>query len=429
VNQTPSLPPVAPLPPGYRLAELDDVADRDAIDELDRWGFAFEWRPEDVSSIVWALEPGRSVGVWREAAAGPRLAAVHSSFAFRLRVPGGARVPAGGLTVVAVHPGERRRGLARAMLHEHLRRTITAGEVVSVLDAAESGIYGRYGYGIATHRASARIGRGAGLRAVPGSEDHVVELATLDPVQHSEVVESIHRAVARPGWITRDTPALRAQHLVDWPSARRGAELRRIAIVRNAAGEPRAYGIFRREGKWADEGNPEGVVHVHDALALDAASARALWGVLTDLDLMGSVQVDNLAPDDALLGLLTELRGTKLRVHDDVWLRILDLPAALRARAYPAPVDVVLEVTDPLVESNAGRWHVRGAGSDVEVTRTEEPAELALDIADLATAYLGGTTLTALAAAGRVSELVPGTLTAAATAFGWPVAPSTGWGF
>lgn len=429
MHQTPSLPPVTPLPAGYRLAQLDDVADRDAMTELDRWGFAFDFAPEDVPVLVWTLEPGRSVGVWRETTDGRRLAAVHSSFAFRLQVPGGARLPAGGLTWVAVHPGERRRGLARAMLHEHLRRSITAGEVVSVLDAAESGIYGRYGYGIASHRASATVGRGAGLRPVAGSEGLLVEFATLEGDRHSDLVESVHGAVVRPGWITRDTPALRAEHLIDWPSARRGAEPKRIAIVRADGGEPRAYAIFRRKEKWADEGHPDGTVRVQDALALDAPAARALWGALTDLDLMTSVEVGNLAPDDALFGLLTELRGTKLRVHDDVWLRILDLPAALRARAYPAPVDVVLEVTDPLVESNAGRWRLRGSGSDVEVTRTEEPAHLSLDIADLATAYLGGTTLAALAAAGRAAELVPGSLTAVSTAFGWPLAPSTGWGF
>lgn len=426
---TPSLPVEGALPTGYTLAELDDVADRDAIIELDQWGFAFEFTPEDMPHRVWTLEPGRSVGVWRQSGQERRLAAVHSSFAFRLQLPGGTYIPASGLTWVAVHPGERRRGLARAMLHAHLRRSIERGEVVSVLNAAESGIYGRYGYGIATHRASVTLGRGATLRDVAGSEDLHVEFATLDGALHSEVVEAVHGAVVRPGWIPRDTPALRAEHVVDWPSARRGAERRRIAIVRDTDGRPRAYGIFRRKGTWADEGQPDGTVRMHDAAALDGAAARALWGALSDMDLMSSVEVGNLAPDDALLGLLTELRGTKLRVHDDVWLRLLDLPAALQARSYQAPVDAVLEVSDALVTSNAGRWQLRGRGSNVEVTRTEAPADVAIDVADLAAAYLGGTTLGALAAAGRATELVPGTLLPLSAAFGWPLAPATGWGF
>ncbi|WP_324652915.1 GNAT family N-acetyltransferase [Georgenia sp. H159] len=422
-------PPEVPLSAGYRLAELDDAADRDAIHDVDRWAFAFDLAPEDEAALVWTLEPGRSVGVWHDGPRGTTLAAVHSSYAFRLQVPGGGRIPAAGLTWVGVHPGHRRRGLGRAMLHAHLRRSRERGEVVSVLNAAESSIYGRYGYGVATHRTSATLGRGAGLRDVPGSTDLVVELETLDPQRHGDVVEHVHAQVVRPGWITRDTPALRADHLVDWPSARRGAERRRIAVVRGPAGEPFGYAVFRRKEKWSQENKPEGTVSVHDVLALDAASSRALWGALLDLDLMGSVEVHNLAPDDAGFGLLTELRGINRRLHDDVWLRVLDLPAVLRARAYAAPVDVVLDVSDPLIPDNAGRWHVRGGPGGVEVSRTDAAAHLALDVSDLASASLGGTTLAALAAAGRVTELAPGTLHPAAAAFGWPVAASTGWGF
>ncbi|MBD8063794.1 GNAT family N-acetyltransferase [Actinomycetaceae bacterium Sa1BUA1] len=398
--------------------------------EIDRWAFAFDLNPEDEPADVWNLEPGRSVGVWHDATRGPVLAAMHSSFAFRVQVPGGERLPAAGLTWVGVHPGHRRRGLSRAMLHAHLRRSRERGEVLSVLNAAESGIYGRYGYGIASHRVSLSLSRGAGLRAVPGADALAVELETLDPAYHGpEVVERVHGAVVRPGWITRDTPELRAAHLVDWPSARRGAERKRIAVVRDSSGEPRGYAVLRRKESWGEENLPAGTVSVHDALALDPAASRALWSTLLDLDLMGQVKAHNLAPDDALLGLLIELRGIERRVHDDVWVRILDVRAALEARAYPAAVDVVLEVDDALVPDNASRWHVRGGPDGAEVTRTDEPAQLALGIADLGAVYLGGTSLAALAAAGRATELVPGTLVPAATAFAWPVAASTGWGF
>src|SRR5690625_3531051 len=332
-------PSVVPLAPGYRLTELDDAEDRDAMQDVDGWAFAYEFAPEDEQVAVWTLEPGRSVGVWHDGPRGTSLAAMHSSFAFRVQVPGGEALPAAGLTRVGVHPGHRRRGLGRAMLLAHLRRSRERGEVFSVLNAAESGIYGRYGYGIATHRATATLGRGAGLRHVPGSEELVVELDTLDAERHSVDVEHVHGRVERPGWITRDTEALRRVHLLDWPSARRGAERRRIAVVRGADGEPRGYAVFRRSEKWGDGGQPQGTVRVQDALALDAAAARALWGALLDLDLMTTVEVRNLAPDDAVLGLLTDLRGINLRVLDDVWLRILDVPAALSTRAYLGAVE------------------------------------------------------------------------------------------
>jgi len=426
----PALPEIPPLPAGYRLAELDDVADRPAIIDVDRWAFAYELSPEDEAAAVWELEPGRTAGVWDERdASARRLAAVHSSFAFELPVPGGARVPTAGLTWVGVHPGHRRRGLARAMMTAHLVRSARRGEVISALYAAETGIYGRYGYGVATQHATARIGRGAALRDVPGAQDLVVELDRVDPARHGELIEAVHAAVDRPGWIRRGSPALRAGHLVDWPSARKDAESMRIAVVRTAAGEPRAYALFRRKESWSDAGQPEGTVKLRESVALDAAAARALWGTLTDLDLMASVHTGRLAVDDALLHLLADLRGAQVRLHDGVWLRLLDVGAALAARRYAADVDVVLEVQDDLFGGNAGRWHLRGSPEAATAQRTGAPAHLSLDVAALASAYLGGTSLAALAGAGQVSEHVPGSLAAASTAFGWPLAPAMSWGF
>lgn len=427
---TVNAPEIPPLPDGYRLAELDDVADRAAMTDVDRWAFAYELSPEDEAVAVWELEPGRTVGVWDERdPAARRLAAVHSSFAFELPVPGGVRLPTAGLTWVGVHPGHRRRGLSRAMVTAHLARSLARGEVVSALYAAETGIYGRYGYGVGTQHATAKVARGAGLREVPGAEDLVVELDRVDPARDGDVVERVHGAVARPGWIRRGSEALRAGHLVDWPSARKDAEGLRIAVVRTTGGEPRAYALFRRKGDWSDTGQPQGTVTIRESVALDAPAARALWGTLTDLDLMASVRTGRLAVDDPLLHLLTDLRGAQVRLHDGMWLRLLDVGAALAARRYAAEVDVVLEVRDALLPANAGRWHLRGSPAGATAERTGEPAHLALDVADLASAYLGGVSLAALAGAGRVTELVPGALAPASTALSWPLAPAISWGF
>jgi Sterol carrier protein domain len=62
------------------------------------------------------------------------------------------------------------------------------------------------------------------------------------------------------------------------------------------------------------------------------------------------------------------------------------------------------------------------------VRGTCEPA-LALDVRDLASAYLGGESLAALASAGLVRELRPGAPFEAAAGFSWPVAPYCGWLF
>jgi predicted acetyltransferase len=103
----------------------------------------------------------------------------------------------------------------------------------------------------------------------------------------------------------------------------------------------------------------------------------------------------------------------------------VDLPAALSARRYAAPVDVVIEVADGILAGNAGTWRLRADASGAgECTRTDAPAELACDVSVLGAAYLGGTSIGALAVAGRVRELRPGAVAAASAAFGWHRAPS-----
>ena len=111
------------------------------------------------------------------------------------------------------------------------------------------------------------------------------------------------------------------------------------------------------------------------------------------------------------------------RVRDSLWVRLVDLPRALAGRAYLQPFEVVLEVTDEVCPWNAGRWALRWDGTEATCGRTALPAALALGVAELGAAYLGGTTLDVLARAGRVRELRAGALAAASRGFGWDRAP------
>src|ERR671924_60027 len=92
---------------------------------------------DELRAYFAALEDGSIVG---------NAAAV----SFRLTVPGGARVSASGITAVGVPPSHRRRGITTALMERQLRDTISRGEPVSVLHASEGGIYGRFGYGVAS---------------------------------------------------------------------------------------------------------------------------------------------------------------------------------------------------------------------------------------------------------------------------------------
>jgi predicted acetyltransferase len=165
---------------------------------------------------------------------------------------------------------------------------------------------------------------------------------------------------------------------------------------------------------------PTNVVHVRELVVTSEAARARLWRFLLDLDLTVSVRARLVAPDDPLLfSLLAEPREARARMRDSLWVRLVDLREALRARRYACDVDVVLEVTDPGAPWNTGRWRVTGDRSGAACVRTRAAADLVLGPEDLAAAYLGGTALRSR----PVQERTAGALDVASTAFG-PVGPA-----
>jgi predicted acetyltransferase len=300
-------------------------------------------------------------------------------------------------------------------------------------------IYGRFGYGQAASEVRLTIPRGAALREVPGASRHTVRLERASLDRHGELVADLHRRagqdptghggpINRPGWATRETPELQAAFWADPESFRKGKEARRIAIV-ELDGEPRGYATFRRSLDWGATG-AQGTVSTGEVIALDAASARALWGVLLDLDLMTTTESSLLPVDDAITHLLVNTRAAQPKISDNLWARIVDLGPALAGRQYAADLDVVLDITDALLPDNAGRWRLRAtAFGAATCERTDEAADLSLDVRALGSAYLGGITLASLSTAGLVAEHTTGALARTSAAFSWPVAPVTSWIF
>ncbi len=427
----------APLPAGYRFRQLTPD-DHRAVLEIDAWAFPSSGSLEDAARSASPLTWERAVGIEADGADDGSLVGHHASYPFsRFPVPGG-ELPTAGLTWVGVHPQHRRRGLLTAMMDLHLARCRERGEALSALFAAEYPIYGRFGYGRAASDLRVTLRRGAELRDVPGAAEHTVRVEHASPERHGELVARVHRAagaapgglpgVNRPGWATRETEALQTAYWNDDPAFRRGLESRRVVVVERD-GEPRGYATFRRKLDWTTTG-AQGTAHVGEVVALDAAAARALWGVLLDLDLMTETKPFVLAPDDVLTQLLLDPRVAGPQLVDNVWVRVVDVPTALAGRRYAADVDVVLGVRDDRLPDNAGAWRVRaGAFGEATCERTDAEPDLELDVRELGAAYLGGTSLAALATAGLVTVRTPGALAPASAAFGWPVAPVCSWVF
>ncbi|MCI0383247.1 GNAT family N-acetyltransferase [Streptomyces sp. CNQ085] len=381
-------------------------------------------------------EPPEARALWRELTEFERAVAVRDgeeivgtacAFSFRMSVPGGAVVPTGGLSMVSVAATHRRRGILTSMMRRQLDDARAAGEPLAVLTASEPAIYGRFGYGVAARHVRARIDRDRVRPQVPpGTEG--VRLRNADPVAALEECEKLYARLvpSRPGMLER-RPGWERQGVLDPGGWREGASALRCVLA-EADGELRGYARYAVKPEW-DAAGPKGTVLVHDLEALDPAARAALWHFLFGIDLTSVVEAKSRPVDDPLFHLVGDIRRCGLLLRDLLHLRPVEVGAALAARRYAAPVDVVLEVEDSFCPWNAGRWRLTGDASGASCERTGDAAELALGAKELSEAYLGGTSLAALAGAGRVRELRPGALAGAATAFAWPVAPWLPHGF
>ncbi|MFD4248025.1 GNAT family N-acetyltransferase [Streptomyces sp. NPDC058525] len=370
-------------------------------------------------------EPERSLGVWD----GEDCVGSASAFSFRLSVPGGALVPAAGVTMVGVSPTHRRRGVLSSMMRRLLDDVRTAGEPLAVLTASDPAIYGRFGYGTATYALSVEIDTTRVRLSVPPGTDEV-RLRHVDPEKALSDCERVYAELVarRPGMPARQ-PGWDRFVVTDPPEDRNGASPLQCVVAEGPDGEAVGYARYRVKPEWDFSGS-EGKVEVADLDALDPAATAALWRYLFGIDLTWTVRAGRRPVDDPVLHLVSDVRRSKPSVRDSLHVRLVDVAAALTARSYAAPLDVVLEVGDAFCPWNEGRWRLVADGSGSAVcTRTAEPADLELSVRELGSAYLGGVTLTSLAAAGLVRELRPGAVVRASRAFAGDVAPWLPHGF
>jgi predicted acetyltransferase len=192
--------------------------------------------------------------------------------------------------------------------------------------------------------------------------------------------------------------------------------------------------LYSGLNNWDSETSlPDGVLTVREMMYADPAASTSLWADLLSRDLITEFRVRRRPVDDPLLYQLADPRRARPRLKDALWLRITDVPGALARRRYSCPVDLVIEVRDEIVPSNAGRWRLTTTGADqtgcgLEASCTpaaaaDPEADVALDVTELGAAYLGGTRLGALAAAGLVTERRPGTVRQLSNALSWDLAP------
>jgi predicted acetyltransferase len=374
---------------------------------------------EDRQAEALVAEPARTLAFFD----GDTIAGAAAIFTRDLTVPGGP-IPVACVTGVAVAPTHTRRGLLTRLMRAQLTELHDErSEPVAALWASESAIYGRFGYGVASRTARINLSNRDVRLAVPVKpEDRRVrfadvtsapvraELATVYDRVRTGLVGHLDR---RENWWT---------HRLHDPEHNRGGNTPFRVVLHDATAGPDGYVLFAVRNSWGDQG-PQGEVVVQELVAETPAALTALWAFLLSVDLTSQVSV-NVGPLDVpLLQLVDHPRRIIVGTNDNLWVRVVDVGRALAARRYACPVEVVFEVTDDFCPWNAGRWRLTGGPDGAACARTDDPADLALTSTELGAAYLGGTSLATLAAAGLVTEATPGALRAASVAFAEPRPP------
>jgi len=361
-------------------------------------------------------------GHWNALAAfeAGRIVATAGDWDMHLTVPGGGDVHAPGVTAVGVRPTHRRRGLLTALMRRQLDDYRGRGEAVATLLAAESVIYGRFGYGWATTSAAAELERARAVFNV--AIDPRAELELLDKNEAAKVLPDVFDQTRRqqPGEVSRPDGWWEA-YLRDPEWMREGDSP--FFHVSCRVGSDAGFASYRLKEGW-DDNLPSYTLRVVQLIAPNAAVRAALWRYLLDVDLVATIRFENLPVDDPMRWLLRDPRRLRTRtVSDWLWVRLVDVARALEARRYRAADRLVLDVVDGFLPENEVRYDLDGGPDGARCRRTNAAPDLRLSVAELGSAYLGGVSLASLAAAGRVEELTAGALARADLMFGSDVAP------
>ena len=365
--------------------------------------------PDELPDPAEIFEPGLTFGAFADG----ELVGTAQSFSSSLVLPGGGRVRQAAVTDVGVLATHTRQGLASALLQRQLEQIAERGQPIATLHASEAVIYERFGYGIATTSATVELVR-ARARLRPG-------VATGGPVRMVpartswDLLARIYAtAASQVGAMERFSYWWRGQSV--FGSSGPGPL---YAAVHGKPGAEDGFVRYRPVTKGSWLGNQDRMIEVTDFVAGTPAAHAGLVRFLLSIDLVDRVLLHTMPADHSIEKLVFDERSVRTTaVGDELWLRLIDVEAALGARSYRRVGgdgdSVAIGVHDERLPANTGVYVVSAGG--VQRSTTTSP-DLSLDVAALATVYLGGTRWWQLAAGGRVHEHTPGALATAEALF------------
>jgi predicted acetyltransferase len=395
--------------------EIRTITDNERVDWLRAADTSFSSVPKDdeIEASLPVIEVERSFA----AVDGGRIVGTSASITFRMAVPGGARIPTAGVTMVGVHPTHRRRGINTRMMSAILDQAAERGEPFAALFASEGAIYGRFGYGLASlfgefQAESARMDFVRGYR--PRGR---IELLPKDEAM--PLIGRVYEAALRPGGVER------SDTLRDHMFATVGEDKDRAwmyAVHLDDSGEADAYAVYWMKHDWP-RSVPSGTINVKECVGSTPAGYADIWRFLFDVDLVSTVEAWNRPVDEPLLHLLREPRRLRFSVADGLWLRLVDVVAALEARRYAADGRVVFGIADPFRPDISGNYELIVEAGAGRCSRTDAAPDVTGTINVLGATYLGGTSFRQLWWSGLVDERSPRALDRADAMFASTPAP------
>jgi len=313
--------------------------------------------------------------------------------------PGGEVVPAAAVTLVTTSPSYRRQGLMRRLMIALMDQAIERGESLATLWASESSIYGKLGFGAAIDAADLEIApHHAALRSdAPAGSGRV---GVYDSKRAAVIIPEIYERV------TAGLPGTMSRRQRDWDfmfkdvGAKRDSKPDMQFAVYEEGGVGRGYARFRVAEHWRDQ-HAEFAVDVFEFHSADAAARAELWRFLTSIDLVSKIKVRVARSRSRIATLLEDPRRLRAAVGESIWVRLLDVPAALTARRYSVPGDLVIEIDDPMGYA-AGKFALSGGPDGATANPTTSDPDVRLSAESIGSAYLGAPRIAELAWAGRV---------------------------
>ena len=335
------------------------------------------------------------------------------SYEMDMYIPGGISKIAA-VASVSVQATHRRKGINRSIMKYQLEDIHSRQEPLAVLQASESIIYGRYGYGMASFESNLEIEKTRSAYAIDHASEgqpyfiEESEAREIFPQIYSKAIENrVGMVRRRENW---------------WEFRFREPGLK--------GGDPKSWFV-----KYQKNGETDGYLrytineaelNIIELIASSHEAYSSLWRLCLDMDLVDTIKAEHRPADEELKWMLADPRRLVEHSSDRYWVRLVDVKKALSQRSYSVDGSLTLEVKDSFLPWNQEVVELRSESGESSCATSNKNPDIVLSAGDLGAVYLGGINFSTLLASGRIEEITKGSVSKANLMFSTERKP---WGF